>query len=69
MTQEQGPFTVGQIAEQLAEPVSRIAYVVQKYRIKPVSRVGIIRLFTSEQVEAIRQGIYGMQVRGVRCVK
>ena len=61
---EQVLFTTGQIAEQLQEPPARVAYIISKYRIKPVSRVGIIRLFNAEQVEAIQQGLYGIQIRG-----
>ena len=57
-------FTIGVIADLLEEPVSRVAYIIQKYRIKPISRVGIIRLFSSEQVEVIRRGTFGIQIRG-----
>ena len=61
---EQNLLTVGQIADVLKEPPARIAYIISKYRIKPVQRVGIIRLFDEEQIEAIKQGLYGIQVRG-----
>ena len=30
---------------------------------KPVQQIGIIRLFNKEQVEAIKQGLYGIQIR------
>ena len=56
-------FTVGQIAESLKEPPARVAYIISKYRIRPVSRVGIIRLFSETQVTAIRQGLYNIQIR------
>lgn len=56
-------LTIGQIADRLKEPPARVAYVVSKYRLKPVSRVGIIRLFSEEQVKAIKQGLYGIQIR------
>lgn len=56
-------LTVGQIADKLQEPPSRVAYVISKYRLKPVQHVGIIRLFDEKQVEAIKQGLYGIQVR------
>ena len=48
-------FTIGQIADRLEEPVPRIGYIIAKHRIKPVSRVGIIRLFGEQQIEAIRE--------------
>lgn len=56
-------LTIGQIADQLQEPPARVAYIVSKYRLKPVSRVGILRLFGEQQVEAIKQGLYGIQIR------
>lgn len=58
-----GLCTVGQIADQLQEPPARIAYIIAKYRLKAAERVGIIRLFSEEQVEAIREGLYNMQIR------
>ena len=61
---EQNLLTVGQIADVLKEPPARIAYIISKYRIKPVQRVGIIRLFDEEQIEAIKQGLYNIQLRG-----
>jgi len=60
---EQNYLTIGQIAEKLQEPVARVGYVVSKYHIKHVRRIGIIRIFSPEQIEAIRQGLYGLQVR------
>lgn len=59
-------LTIGQIADRLEEPPARVAYIVSKYRLKPVERVGIIRLFGAEQLKAIRQGLYGIQVRKSR---
>ena len=56
-------LTAGQIADILAEPPQRVSYVIRKYRLKPVSRVGIIRLFGQHQVEAIRQGLFGLQTK------
>jgi hypothetical protein len=56
-------LTIGQIAEQLQEPPSRVSYVVSKHRLKPASRIGIIRLFSESQLKAIKQGLYGIQIR------
>lgn len=58
--------TVGQIADRLGEPPSRIAYTIAKYRLKPVARVGIIRLFSDKQVQVIRQKLYGMRIHATR---
>ncbi len=54
--------TVGQIADQLGEPPSRVAYIISKFRMKARERVGIIRLFDEAQIEAIRHGLYNLQI-------
>ncbi len=56
-------LTASQIADQLGEPPQRITYIIRKYRLKPVQRIGIIRLFDEEQIKAIKQGLYGIQIR------
>jgi hypothetical protein len=56
-------LTVSQIADRLGEPPQRVGYIIRKYRIKAVERVGIIRLFSEEQLEAIKEGLYGIQIR------
>ena len=56
-------LTIGQISDVLEEPPARVAYIISKYRIKPVQRVGIIRLFDERQIKAIKQGLYGIQIR------
>ena len=56
--------TASQIADRLSEPPARIAYIVSKYRLKPVQRIGIIRLFDEEQIKVIKHGLYNIQLRG-----
>lgn len=56
-------LTATQIADKLGEPPTRIDYIIRKYRLKPISRIGIIRLFSESQLKAIKQGLYGIQVR------
>jgi len=46
-------FSIGQVAAQLGQPVHRINYALDKSRLQPAGRVGILRLFTREQVEQI----------------
>ena len=58
-------FTIGQIADRLEEPPARISYIVSKHRFKPIKRVGIIRLFGPEQLKAIKEGLYNIQIRNV----
>jgi len=57
-------WTIGQIADCLGEPPSRVAYIISKHRLKPVERVGIIRLFDEGQVKVIKQGLFNIQIRG-----
>lgn len=56
-------FTIGQLADQLQESPARVGYVIAKYRLRPVSRVGIIRLFDAKQAEAVKLGIFDLQAR------
>ena len=56
-------LTIGEIADHLREPPARIAYIISKHRLKPIKRVGIIRLFDEEQVRSIKQGLYNIQIR------
>jgi len=53
-------YTVSQIAEILQEPPQRIAYVVRKLQLKPIQRIGLIRLFTQADIKAIKQGCYNL---------
>ena len=55
--------TVSQIADKLGEPPQRVDYIIRKHRLKPQQRIGIIRLFGTEQVEAIKEGLYNIQIR------
>ncbi|MDD5457844.1 MAG: hypothetical protein PHF37_00400 [Phycisphaerae bacterium] len=55
-------LTVSQIAERFGEPPQRVAYIIRKFRIKPKTRIGIIRLFEDKQVVAIKEGLYGIRI-------
>ena len=56
-------LTATEIADQLSEPPQRVCYIIRKHRLKPVRRIGIIRLFSEQEIEAIKQGLYGIQIR------
>jgi len=58
-------LTVGQIADQLGQPPSRVAYLIAKHRLKPVGRVGIIRLFSAQQIEAIEGSLRRLDRKSV----
>jgi DNA-binding transcriptional MerR regulator len=56
-------YTVSQISDMFGEPPQRIRYIISKHRIKPVKRIGIIRLFTEQQAEIIKSALYNFQIR------
>ncbi|MDD5011821.1 MAG: hypothetical protein PHQ00_06835 [Phycisphaerae bacterium] len=56
-------LTASQIAEHLGEPPQRVTYIIRKHRIKPVARIGIIRLFSHYEINAIKQGLHNIQIR------
>jgi len=51
-------LTAMQIAEQLEEQPQRVTYIIRKYRMKPVHRIGIIRLFSESQAEEIKKELW-----------
>jgi hypothetical protein len=59
-------LTTGQIADQLGQPPGRVNYLISKLRLKPVGRVGIIRLFSEQQVEALQLGTEELQARTMK---
>lgn len=56
-------FSIADIAEQLSEPTNRVAYMVSKYRIKHVRRVGITRVFDLAAVALIKEGLFNVRIQ------
>ena len=56
-------LTAMQIAEQLEEQPQRVTYIIRKYRMKPVHRIGIIRLFSESQAEEIKKELWKKRER------
>ena len=56
-------FTTGQIADKLQERVARVEYAIRWLRLKPVDRVGIIRLFNELQIKAIKEKLYNLRIQ------
>lgn len=56
-TTSQELLTVGDIARRLNTSVHRVSYAIETYRIAPVMRAGIIRLFSLEQLPAIESAL------------
>jgi len=57
-------FTIGELADILEEPPARVSYITRKLRIKPIARVGTFRLFGKKQIDIIKNGLHGIQIRG-----
>ena len=47
-------FTIGQIADELKQPPSRLKYLISKHRIKPIARVANMRLCDETTLETLR---------------
>lgn len=56
-------YTTGQIAEILKERPMRVEYIVRRECLKPVDRVGLIRLFSGDQLLAIKEKLFAMRVQ------
>lgn len=50
-------LTITQIAKLENEPPHRVGYAIERYQIQPAQRVGIIRVFTRDQLPAIRAAL------------
>jgi hypothetical protein len=48
-------LTVGQIADQLNEPIWRVQYILKTRNIEPEAVAGHIRVFPSEAVEQVAE--------------
>lgn len=49
--------TAGVIAAELATPLRRVLYVLQKLDIKPIGRAGVLRLYDRAAVETVREAL------------
>lgn len=54
---EDRPLTVGQIARKLGKPVYQVTYAIQKARVDPAERVGVLRRFSPEGVGRIKSAL------------
>jgi hypothetical protein len=55
--------TPGVIAAELAEPLSRVLYVLRKLEVKPIGRAGVLRLYDRAAVETVRDALREMDQR------
>jgi predicted transcriptional regulator len=54
-------LTVGEIAKQINYPIHRVAYIIRTRRIKPVRKVGILRVFSTKAVNQIKTELEGIK--------
>ena len=57
-------LTLGQVADEIGASVHQVKYAVDQYHIKPVMRVGIIRVWTDDSLHLIRRAL--SQIAGNR---
>lgn len=58
MDQTQKPFlTVGDICRETGEKTHRVKYAIDTYRIDPIGRAGILRVFSPDQLPQIRSAL------------
>lgn len=50
-------LTLGQIADRLQAPVYRVKYAVEQYRITPIARVGILRVWDENALPRIESAL------------
>jgi len=50
-------LTLGQLANRLGVSTHRLKYAIDQYRIAPVSRVGIIRVWSDDSIPLIRSAL------------
>ena len=50
-------MTVSQVARRLGVRVHRVAYALRCAEIREVQRAGIVRLYSADQLDAIREAI------------
>ena len=46
-------LTIGQVAERLDLPLHVVRYAIDTYRIKPRTRVGILRVWSNQDLDSI----------------
>lgn len=56
-TQREGLFTLGQLAERLGVPVHRLKYAIDQHRILPAMRVGILRVWSENEIPRMRRAL------------
>lgn len=50
-------LTLGQIAQQLGVSIHRAKYAIESYRIEPVTRIGIMRVWSEDDLPRIKSAI------------
>jgi hypothetical protein len=50
-------LTVGALARELGEPLHRIKYCIDAYRIEPTQRAGVLRLFSRDDLPRIKSAL------------
>lgn len=58
MTQQEKTFlTIGDICRETGAPAHRVKYAIDTYRIEPIGRAGVLRVFSRDQLLQIRSAM------------
>ena len=58
-------MTLGQIARRLDQPIHRVKYAIERYRIEPTQRAGILRLWNEDGLARIERSV--RRLSSARC--
>jgi hypothetical protein len=56
-------LTVGDIARETRQPLHKVRYALDSYRIEPVQRAGIIRLYSTDDLPRITSALARIAAR------
>lgn len=56
-------MTLPEIARRLGEPLHRVRYAVETYRIEPVERIGIVRVWGPAEIAMVQSALRRIRQR------
>lgn len=60
-------LTVGAIARATGQPLHKVRYAIDAYRIEPIQRAGILRLYSPDDLPRIRSAMIRISERRGEC--
>ena len=56
-------LTLGQIARRLGVPAHRLKYAIEEYRIDPVRRIGVLRVWSEDDISRMVSALRRIESR------